>query len=114
MPSRRTVLSLLAGSAFAPQLAVAPRRSPQLALYANVGPVLTHYDADPVNAELVQRDSVILPAAVQYCWPHRDRRHFYVASSNRTPVTAQSGTEHYLTAFAVEATTGALSQIGDS
>jgi 6-phosphogluconolactonase len=114
MPSRRTFLSLLAGSAVAPHLAVARRRSQRLALYANVGPVLMHYDADPAEAELIQRGSVILPAAVQYCWPHRDRRHFYVASSNSTPSNAQTGTEHYVTAFAIDATTGALSQIGDS
>jgi 6-phosphogluconolactonase len=114
MPSRRTFLSFLAGSAVAPHLAVARRRSQRLALYANVGPVLMHYDADPAEAELIQRGSVILPAAVQYCWPHRDRRHFYVASSNSTPSHAQTGTEHYVTAFAIDATTGALSQIGDS
>src|SRR5262249_55040462 len=95
MPSRRTFLSLLGGSAIAPQLALAQRRSQQLALYANVGPVLMHYDVDPAEAELIKRGSVILPAAVQYCWPHRDRRHFYVASSNTTPRNPQTATEHY-------------------
>src|SRR5215471_13885695 len=114
MPSRRTFLSLLAGSAVAPHVAFAQGRPRQLALYANVGPLLTHYDVDPANAELIKRDSVTVPAAVQYCWPHRDRRHFYVASSNSTPGNAQAGTEHYVTAFAIDATTGALTQIGDS
>ena len=114
MPSRRTFLSLLGGSAIAPHLALAQRRSQQLALYANVGPVLMHYDVDPAKAELIKRGSVILPAAVQYCWAHRDRRHFYVASSNTAPGSAQSGTGHYVTAFGIDATTGALSQIGDS
>jgi 6-phosphogluconolactonase len=114
MPGRRTFLSLLAGSAIAPHLALSQRRSQRLALYANVGPVLMHYDVHPLEAELVKRGSVILPAAVQYCWPHRDRRHFYVASSNTTPGTAQTGTEHYVTAFEIDATSGALNQIGDS
>jgi 6-phosphogluconolactonase (cycloisomerase 2 family) len=114
MPSRRTFLSLLAGSAVAPQWAFTQGRARQVALYANVGPTLTHYDVDPGNAELIKRNSVTLPAAVQYCWPHRDRRHFYVASSNSTPSNAQTGTEHYVTAFAIEAATGALRQIGDS
>jgi hypothetical protein len=30
-------------------LALAQRRSQHLALYANVGPVLMHYDVDPAN-----------------------------------------------------------------
>src|SRR6476661_1690142 len=114
MASRRTFLSFLAGTAVAPHLAFGQGRSPGLALYANVGPVLTHYDADLVNAELIQRDSVRLPAAVQYAWPHRDRRHFYVASSDNVPGNVQTGAEHHVTAFRIDPITGALSQLGDS
>jgi 6-phosphogluconolactonase (cycloisomerase 2 family) len=87
-----------------------PRR---LALYANVGPVLTHYDVDLANAELVARDAVTLPAGVQYCWPHRNRRYFYVASSDSAAGNAQVGTAHHLTAFKIDPATGALNQIGD-
>jgi len=111
--SRRTFLSCVAGTAVAAHLAFPQRRSPGLALYANVGPVLTHYDADSGNAELIQRESVTLPAAVQYAWPHRDRRHFYVASSDNVPGSAQAGTKHHVTAFRIDPVTGALSQIGD-
>lgn len=114
MPSRRTFLSLLAGTAAGQHFAFAQQRPRQLALYANVGPVLTHYDVDPDNAELTKRDSVILPTAVQYCWPHRDRRHFYVASSSGGPGGVQTGAEHHVTAFTIDRTTGALSQIGNS
>ncbi len=110
MPSRRTFLSLLAGSAIAPRFAFAQGR---LALYANVGPVLTHYDVDPINAELITRDSVALPAGVQYCWPHRNRRYFYVASSSSAAGNVQTGTEHHVTAFKIDPATGALNQIGD-
>jgi len=106
-------LSGVAGTAVAAHLAFPQRRSPGLALYANVGPVLTHYDADSGNAELIQRESVTLPAAVQYAWPHRDRRHFYVASSDNVPGSAQAGTKHHVTAFRIDPVTGALSQIGD-
>ena len=113
MASRRTFLSCLAGTAVASPLAFRQGRSPRLALYANVGTVLTHYDADPGNAELIQRESVILPAAVQYAWPHRDRRHLYVASSDNVPGNVQTGTGHHVTAFRIDPITGALSQIGD-
>lgn len=113
MPSRRTFLSLLAGSTVAPHLAFAQGRPRRLALYANVGPVLTHYDVDLANAELIKRDSVTLPAGVQYCWPHRNQRYFYVASSSSAAGNVQTGTEHHVTAFKIDPTTGALNQIGD-
>ena len=113
MPSRRTFLSLLASGAVAPHMAFAQARPRRLALYASVGPVLTHYDVDLANAALVKRDSVTLPAAVQYCWPHRSRRYFYVASSNSAAGNVQIGTAHHVTAFKIDPATGALSQVGD-
>src|SRR5262249_11418492 len=108
-----TFLSLLAGGTVARHVAFAPERPLQLALYANVGPVLTHYDVDVANAELIKRDSVTFPAGGQYCWPHRTRRYFYVASSSSV-VGGQAGTEHHVTAFKIDPTTGTLHQIGDS
>jgi 6-phosphogluconolactonase len=114
MPTRRTFLTLLAGSAVARSHAFAQGRRRPLALYANVGPVLTHYDVDVINAELVKQDSVTLPAGVQYAWPHRNRRYLYVASSNSAAGIVQTGTEHHVTAFTVAADSGALRQIGDS
>ena len=113
MPSRRTFLSLLAGSAVAPRLAFAQGRPGRLALYASVGPVLTHYDVDLANAELVKRESVTVPAGVQYCWPHRNRRYFYVASSSGAAGTVQIGAAHHVTAFRIDPATGALEQVGD-
>ena len=107
-------MSLLAGGTVARPLAFAQGRPPQLALYANVGPVLTHYDVDLASAELIARDSVTLPAGVQYCWPHRNRRYFYVASSSSAGGNVQTGTEHHVTTFTIDPTTGALHQIGDS
>ena len=114
MPSRRTFLSLLASGVAAPHVAFAQGRPRRLALYANVGPVLTHYDVDVADAELVKRDSVTLPAGVQYCWPHRNGRYFYVASSSGAAGNVQTGTEHHVTAFKIDPTTGALTQLGDS
>jgi len=73
MLSRRTFLSLVAGSMAAPKLASAEPASQRVALYANVGADLTHYDVDVVGAELIKRETVTLPAGVQYAWPmHRD------------------------------------------
>ena len=113
MPSRRTFLSLLAAGAVAPHLALAQGRERRTALYANVGPVLTHYDVDLATAELVTRESVTLPAGVQYCWPHRNRRYLYVASSSSAAGNEQVGTEHHVTAFTIDSATGALEQNGN-
>ncbi len=109
MTSRRTFLSLVAGSVAMPGLAAAQGRPRKIALYTNVGPELIHYDVDVANAELIKRDSVMLPAIVQYCWPHRNRRYFYVASSENKP----GSTVHHVTAFKIDPATGALTQIGE-
>src|SRR5262249_40068623 len=53
-----------------------------LALYASVGPELTHYSVDVEAASLERHRTVSLPAHVHYCWPHASRRFLYVASSD--------------------------------
>jgi hypothetical protein len=42
----------------------------KIALYANVGTELTHYDVDVAAATLTRRGTVSLLANVQYAWPH--------------------------------------------
>src|SRR5215831_8849200 len=112
MLSRRTFLSLVAGSMAAPRLASAQQASQKVALCANVGPDLTHYDVDVAGAELIQRGTVTLPAAVQYAWPHASRRYLYVASSSSAPGYGAQGTEHHVTALAIDPETGALTPHG--
>src|SRR5262245_26296186 len=74
MISRRAFLSLLAGSMSAPRVAFAQSETRKVALYANVGADLTHYDVDVAGAALTRRATVTLPAGVQYAWPHASRR----------------------------------------
>src|SRR5262249_52359156 len=82
MISRRTFLSLVAGSMSAPRIAFAQPETRKVALYANVGADLTHYDVDVAGAALTRRATVTLPASVQYAWPHVSRRYLYVATSS--------------------------------
>src|SRR5206468_8756413 len=82
MVSRRTFLSLVAGSMSAPRVAFAQQEPRKVALYANVGADLTHYDVDVAGAALTKRATVTLPAGVQYAWPHVSRRYLYVATSS--------------------------------
>src|SRR5438270_11979915 len=102
MFSRRTFLSLVAGSMAAPGLASAQPASQKVALYANVGPDLTHYDVDVAGAELIKRATVTLPAAAQYAWPHVSKRYLYVATSSSAPGYGAGGTEHPGAALSID------------
>jgi 6-phosphogluconolactonase len=114
MVSRRTFLSLVAGSLAAPRWSVAQPASPQVALYANVGAALTHYEVDVAGAALLQRETVTLPANVQYAWPHVSRRYLYVATSSSAPGAGPAGTEHHVTALRIDPVSGALTPHGAS
>jgi len=80
---RRTFLSL-AAAATLPRPTWAQGAASGASLYAAVGPVLTHYTVDVAGLNLTPRGSMTLPANVQYVWPHRSRRHLYVATSPGT------------------------------
>src|SRR5438067_2878890 len=88
----------------------------RVALYASVGPELTHYDLDVEGAILTRRGTVSLPANVHYCWPHASRRFLYVASSDAAPgaggMSVAAGTKHHVSAFSIDPASGALSPHG--
>ena len=86
--------------------------TPKVALYANVGADLTHYDVDVAGAELIKRATVTLPAGVQYAWPHVSRRHLYVATSSSASGYGAAGTEHHVTALRIDPANGALTPHG--
>ena len=88
----------------------------RVALYASVGAELTQYDVDLDGAALTKRASVMLPANVQYAWPHPSKQILYVAWSNGGPVGAgsappPSGNQHGVTAFHIDPS-GALHPFG--
>ena len=85
----------------------------RVALYAAVGPELTHYEVDVEAAALTRRGTVALPANVHYCWPHASRRFLYVASSNSASgIGGVVGDKHHVTALAIDPANGALSPHG--
>jgi len=112
MFTRRTFLSIVAGSVAMPGLSSAQQASNKVALYANVGADLTHYDVDVAGAELIKQATVALPAGVQYAWPHVSRRYLYVATSSSAPGYGTAGTEHHVTAFSIDPASGALTPHG--
>src|SRR3989441_5117873 len=114
MSTRRAFLSLVASSFAAPQFAVAQQEARKVALYANVGADLTQYDVDVAGAALTRRATVSLLAGVQYAWPHASRRYLYVATSSSASGYGPAGTEHHVTAFRIDPTSGALTRHGDA
>src|SRR5256712_9781695 len=114
MVSRRAFLSLVAGSMSAPRVAFGQPEPRKLALYANGGADLTHYDVDVAGAALTKRATVSLPAGVQYAWPHVSRRYLYVATSSSASGYGPTGTEHHVTAFRIDQASGALTKHGEA
>jgi 6-phosphogluconolactonase len=86
----------------------------QVALYASVGPELTHYAVDVAAATLTRQNTVTLPANVHYAWPHATGRYLYVASSDSASgVGGFTGTKHHVTAWRIDPASGALSPHGE-
>jgi 6-phosphogluconolactonase len=114
MVSRRTFLSLAAAAIGAPRVVPAQQAAQKVALYANVGPELIHYDVDVAGAELTKRETVTLTGGIQYAWPHASSRYLYVASSNSAPnYVREPKTDHFVTAFAIDPKSGALTKHGE-
>ena len=80
----------------------------RVALYAAVGPELTHYAVDVEGAALERRGTVMAPANIHYAWPHASSRHLYVASSDSASGAGGfTGTKHHVTAWHIDPETGA-------
>ena len=105
-------MSLVATAAVVPRNTWAQAGSKEVALYAAVGAVLTHYDVDVDSLTRTARGSVTLPANVQYAWPHASRRYLYVATSSSASGTGPAGTVHHVSAFRIDPTGGALTPHG--
>ena len=79
--------------------------------YASTGPQLTLFDLDVAAAALEKRSTVVLPANVQYAWPHPSKRYLYVVSSDGGPGVA--GTTHRANAFRIDPVSGSLQSHGE-
>jgi 6-phosphogluconolactonase (cycloisomerase 2 family) len=67
---------------------------------------------DVPGAALHKRNTVTLPANVQYAWPHASRQYLYVASSNSSPGRGGVvGDQHHVSTFHIDAA-GALAPHG--
>ncbi len=81
------------------------------ALYASAGRRLIHYEVDTDRATLSERVTLVLPADVQYAWPHATGRWLYVACSDGNPDS--SGSMHFVCVLGIDGVTGALRPHGE-
>ncbi|MDB5922757.1 MAG: 3-carboxymuconate cyclase [Betaproteobacteria bacterium] len=81
------------------------------ALYSAVGDELTHYELDIGEAALTRRETVKVPANVQYAWPHPSREYLYVSTSNRG--SAPKADSNHVSAYRIDRESGALTPHGD-
>jgi 6-phosphogluconolactonase len=79
--------------------------------YASTGPQLTLFGLDVAEAALEKRSAVVLPANIQYAWPHPSKRYLYVVSSDGGPGAA--GTTHRANAFRIDPMSGSLQSHGE-
>ena len=100
---------LIAFSVAAVAAGAAQTSSPNrpLVLFAAVGPELSTYAVNASNGSLQKTSSVTLPFAAQYVVHHPSTRFVYAAWSN-----GMQGDRHGVTAYRVDAATGALSPHG--
>jgi len=101
-----------------PARAAAASAPPRGVLYSAAGAELTRYEIDTGTASLTRRETMKLPAAVQYAWPHPSHKYFYVVWSNGGAASASPGatsvprgTIHGAGAYRIEPS-GALTPIG--
>jgi 6-phosphogluconolactonase (cycloisomerase 2 family) len=112
MMNRRTFATLLAGSIAAPRLSRGQGAGAKgkTVLYSSVGGDLTLYSMDVDDASLVKRNTVTLPANIQYAWPHPSKQYFYIVSSGGGPGVASN--QNFAHAFRIDPATGALTRHG--
>ncbi len=81
--------------------------------YASLGPALTLYRIDVDAASLARKGAVMLPAKVQYAWPHPSAPFLYVATSNGGASSlGVKGDKHYLSALGIDPLSGELKEHG--
>ena len=90
-----------------------PSPSGKVAVYASVGPSLTHYEADIEACALRQMPGTVsVPENVQYAWPDAAGAYLYVASSNVAKNVKPAAPSHHRAAFRIDPDSGSLAPHG--
>lgn len=115
MMNRRIFTALLAGASVAPNAAWSQTENRKVFFYASVGSALVLHQVDAEGASLVRREAVMLPADVQYAWPHPTAPLLYVVSSNGGAASlGVKGDKHYLSVLRIDPRSGVQQLHGPS
>lgn len=117
MLDRRTFSALAASMLAAPRIAWGQgdigNTMGRSFFYASLGPALTLYRIDVDGASLARQGTAMLPAKVQYAWPHPSAPFLYVATSNGGSASLGiKGDRHYLSALRIDPESGELQAHG--
>ncbi|MBC2666078.1 beta-propeller fold lactonase family protein [Novosphingobium flavum] len=82
-----------------------------ISAYVAVGATITNYVIDPATGTLTQRGSIVLPARLQYAWPHPSLPILYAACADRAPA---EGTHPFQLCALWRDEEGNLAQLGES
>jgi 6-phosphogluconolactonase len=112
MVDRRTFTALLAGAfaagACPARIAWGQMMTGNAFFYVSRGAVLALCRLDVEAATLAEQGVAMLPAKIQYAWPHPTAPFLYVASSNGGAASlGVKGDSHFLTALRIDPSTGA-------
>ena len=112
MMNRRKFAMLFAGSIGASGLTwgQTSKAKRNTVFYSSVGGDLTLYEMNIEAASLAKRNTVTVPANIQYAWPHPSAPYLYVVSSVGGPGVASN--ENFAHAFRIDPATGALTLHG--
>jgi 6-phosphogluconolactonase len=116
IPALSLFLAVLTSSAGHAQSKDTPHK---IMLYAAVGEELIHYEVDVAKGTLNRRGSVTLPGNVQEAWTHPSKKFLYIAWSNggasyaTAGGAAPRGDRHGVSAYRIDASSGALSLHGE-
>lgn len=108
---RRQFCALVASSLVVPGITWSKEIGGNVMLYTSVGPEFNLYSVDENNLALTKDSSTMLPANIQYVWPHPSRKIFYVAYSNRSG--SSPGTVHGVAVLRVDGQSGRLQPSGE-
>jgi 6-phosphogluconolactonase len=121
MLDRRTFSALAATALVTPRIAwsqgtMSPTMSGTMSrsfFYASLGPALTLYRIEADAATLARQGTVMLPAKIQYAWPHPTAPLLYVATSNGGASSlGVKGDKHFLSVLSIDRRSGALQDHG--
>lgn len=83
-------------------------------VYASLGPVLKVFGLDPASGALEPVQTIRMASTIQYACYNRQKTRMYFALSGSGPMAEVKKAEHFVETYAIEASSGHLSKLGET